>query len=99
MPNSQNLLRYPVLLFQAFDLVGTTDHLVLACDSPQHARNLRSLCYTMRKLLAASPDEGHQQLYANVRTKKFFVDGHSLVIAEPMHYSTHHVQIHRETPQ
>jgi hypothetical protein len=84
MPNSTNINKYPVLLFDAFQKAGQEDPVYLLCRSPAAARNLRSLCYTLRGLLAASPEPWHQELAANVQNRKFYIDARTLAIASPM---------------
>ena len=84
MPNSRNIHQYPVLLFEAFERASVEDPVTLSAATPSAARNLRSLCYTLRGLLRASPEEWHQTLHAHVQQRKFYIDGSNLLIASPM---------------
>jgi hypothetical protein len=84
MPNSQNIDRYPVLLFDAFGRAREEDPVTLHATSPYAAKNLRSLCYTLRGLLRASSEGWHQELYRAVQHRKFYIDGSALLIASPM---------------
>lgn len=85
MPNSTDIGKYPVILLDAFHKAEKEDPVVIDCSTPQAARNLRSLCYTLRRLLSRSPEPWHTELATFVAKRKFYIDGHNLVISSPMY--------------
>jgi hypothetical protein len=93
MPNSQSIDKYPVLLFEAFERTRQEDEVVLQCLSPSAAKNLRSLCYTLRQLLRKSPVDWHQALALTVADRKFYIDGSRLIIGRSMLTAQHSATI------
>jgi hypothetical protein len=83
MPNSRDLTKYPVFLFEA---LRQTEHgdVHIQCKSKGAAQNLRSQMYTLRRLLQLSPEPQWQELAAVVEKKKFYVDADTVIIADPM---------------
>lgn len=85
MSNPREIEKYPVLLFDAFRQAGETGTATIRAASPDAARSIRGLAYTLRRLLVASTLEWHRDLAAGVAKKKFYLDGPCIVIASPMH--------------
>jgi hypothetical protein len=85
MPNSPDIGKYPVLLLDAFHKAEKEDPVVIECSSPSAAKNLRGLCYTLRRLLSSSPEAWHMELATFVAKRKFYIDGSNLVISSPMY--------------
>ena len=85
MPNSPDIGKYPVILLDAFHKAEKEDPVVIQCSSPSAAKNLRSLCYTLRRLLSSSTEPWHLDLATFVSKRKFYIDGSNLVISSPMY--------------
>lgn len=85
MPNPTDIAKYPVILLDAFHKAELEDPVIIQCVSPDAAKNLRGLCYTLRRLLSSSPEAWHMELATFVAHRKFYIDGSNLVISSPMY--------------
>jgi hypothetical protein len=92
MPNSRDINKYPVLLFEAFRQ-ASEEATTLQCATPQAAKNLRSLMYTLRQLLLQSPVDWHRELARGVAGRQFYINGSTVVISSPLHFITQDVTI------
>lgn len=92
MPNSRDISKYPVLLFEVFRQ-ATGEAVTIQCATPQAAKNLRSLMYTLRQLLLQSPEDWHRELARGVAGRKFYINGSTIVVSTPMHFITQDVTI------
>ena len=80
MPNSQNILTYPVEMLDAMLEAGEGGRVVYPCDSHTDALTLRSRFYTLRKLIQRDPGALYDAVRVASQGITFNVVGSTLTI-------------------
>jgi hypothetical protein len=80
MPNSQNILTYPIEMLDALLEAGEGGRVVYPCVSHTDALTLRSRFYTLRKLIQRDPDALYDAVRVASQNVTFNIVGRTLTL-------------------